>query len=144
MLFKTLFALSSSVAAVWAALPSGTVTCGDDRYSVSAIEAAINAGVEDMNSDYYPGPYSAIYSDLFRLTSDIKDDYPHQYYEYAVNSIDRRQGRNSTNVCGRSEESEHITLYCSGDGPWYEVCIRPFSRKIEIRILLTVPDHAEW
>lgn len=44
-------------------LPSGTVTCGDNRYSVSAITAAINAGVKDMDEGDFP------------------DDYPHQYYE---------------------------------------------------------------
>ena len=38
-----------SASAALAALPSGTVTCGSNRYSVSAIEAAINAGVQDMD-----------------------------------------------------------------------------------------------
>ena len=36
-------------------LPSGTVTCGRDNYSVSSITAAINAGVSDMNSGNLPG-----------------------------------------------------------------------------------------
>ena len=36
-------------------LPSGTVTCGSNRYSVSAITAAINGGVKDMNSGNLPG-----------------------------------------------------------------------------------------
>ena len=37
------------------ALPSGTVTCGDNKYSVSAIEAAIDAGVDDMDDGDFPG-----------------------------------------------------------------------------------------
>ena len=37
------------------ALPSGTVTCGSNKYSVSAITAAINGGVKDMDSGYLPG-----------------------------------------------------------------------------------------
>ncbi|PAV18076.1 Ribonuclease ribotoxin [Pyrrhoderma noxium] len=67
-------------------LPSGVVTCGSNRYTVSAITAAIDAGVNDMDEGVYP------------------DNYPHQYYDYA---------------------DEHITLYCSGDGPWYEFPIMP-------------------
>ena len=60
MLFKTLSVILLSASAAMAAslpraLPSGTVTCGSNKYSVSAIEAAINAGVEDMDDDYYPG-----------------------------------------------------------------------------------------
>ncbi|KIP04074.1 hypothetical protein PHLGIDRAFT_76528 [Phlebiopsis gigantea 11061_1 CR5-6] len=50
-------------------LPSGTVTCGSNKYTASAITAAINAGVDDMNSDYYP------------------DNYPHQYYDEASEDI---------------------------------------------------------
>lgn len=67
MLSKTFLALSLSVAVAWAALPSGTVTCGDNRYSVSAIEAAINGGVEDMDSGDYPGSYSIPSLALFYL-----------------------------------------------------------------------------
>ncbi|EJD07848.1 ustilago Sphaerogena ribonuclease U2 complexed with adenosine 2'-Monophosphate [Fomitiporia mediterranea MF3/22] len=86
MLYKVVPVLLLSVSAAFAALPSGTVTCGDNRYSVSAITAAINAGVRDMESGNFP------------------DDYPHQYYD---------------------EPSEHITLWCSGNGPWYEFPIMP-------------------
>jgi hypothetical protein len=60
MLFKTLTVLLLSAATVLAAptaraLPSGTVTCGSNKYSVSAIEAAINAGVKDMDDGDFPG-----------------------------------------------------------------------------------------
>lgn len=60
MLFKTLSAVLLSASAVMAAslpraLPSGTVTCGSDKYSVSAIEAAINAGVKDQDDGDLPG-----------------------------------------------------------------------------------------
>lgn len=50
-----LLALALSAAVALAALPSGTVTCGSNKYSVSAIEAAINAGVKDLNSGNLPG-----------------------------------------------------------------------------------------
>lgn len=36
-------------------LPSGVVTCGDNRYTVSAITAAIDAGVRDMDEGNFPG-----------------------------------------------------------------------------------------
>ena len=60
MLFKALSAVllaasAASAASLPRALPSGTVTCGSNKYSVSAITAAINAGVKDMDDDYYPG-----------------------------------------------------------------------------------------
>ena len=60
MLFKTLSVVLLSASAALAAslpraLPSGTVTCGSNKYSVSAIEAAINAGVEDQESGNLPG-----------------------------------------------------------------------------------------
>lgn len=61
MLVKVLsfFALVASAAVAAPhesrSLPTGTVTCGSDRYSVSAIEAAINAGVDDMNEGNFPG-----------------------------------------------------------------------------------------
>ena len=67
-LFRTYYGWNSahtgvalSVSTTWAALPSGTVTCGSNDYSPSAVEDAVNAGVNDMNSGYYPGkPYSLI------------------------------------------------------------------------------------
>ena len=48
---------------------------------------------------------------MFSLLDCGSDDYPHQYY---------------------SESSEDITLYCSGDGPWYEVS-KPFDTAHEFR-----------
>ncbi|KZV93953.1 Ribonuclease/ribotoxin [Exidia glandulosa HHB12029] len=86
-----------STAAVPRALPSGTVTCGRNKYAVSAITAAINAGVKDMNAGNFP------------------DDYPHQYYDYP---------------------DEHITLWCSGSGPWYEFPIMPNGT-----IYTSTPSH---
>ncbi|KAL5483573.1 hypothetical protein ACEPAI_8805 [Sanghuangporus weigelae] len=86
MLSKSYLALLLSALPALAALPSGIVTCGSNRYTVSAITAAINAGVRDMESGNFP------------------DDYPHQYYD---------------------EPSEHIQLWCSGNGPWYEFPIMP-------------------
>lgn len=55
MLFKTLAVTLLSASAALAALPSGTVTCGSNKYSVSAIQAAISAGVKDKNSGNLPG-----------------------------------------------------------------------------------------
>ncbi|KLO18305.1 ustilago Sphaerogena ribonuclease U2 complexed with adenosine 2'-Monophosphate [Schizopora paradoxa] len=86
MLFTKLAALLVAATSALAALPSGTVTCGDNKYSVSELTAAIDAGIKDLDDNNLP------------------DDYPHQYY---------------------SESSEHITLYCSGDGPWYEFPLVP-------------------
>ena len=54
-LLKTIFSILLATSATLAALPSGTVTCGNNRYSVSAITAAINAGVKDMQSGNFPG-----------------------------------------------------------------------------------------
>lgn len=64
MLFNSIsFLLLSATAAMAAvaSLPSGTVTCGSNRYSVSAITAAINAGVKDMQSGNLPGMYSFLW-----------------------------------------------------------------------------------
>ncbi|KAH8110878.1 ustilago Sphaerogena ribonuclease U2 complexed with adenosine 2'-Monophosphate [Phellopilus nigrolimitatus] len=58
-------AASVSVAAV----PSGTVTCGSNQYTGSAITAAINAGVSDQASGNLP------------------DNYPHQYYDEKSENI---------------------------------------------------------
>lgn len=62
MFFQTLSTILLAASAAMAAsvprsLPSGTVTCGSDKYSVSAITAAINAGVEDMDDGNLPGEY---------------------------------------------------------------------------------------
>jgi hypothetical protein len=38
-------------------LPSGTVTCGSNAYDVSAIENAINGGVQDMQSGDLAGEF---------------------------------------------------------------------------------------
>ena len=61
MLFKQ-FAIALLAASATAAttilrrsLPTGTVTCGDNDYTSSAIEAAINAGVKDMEDNNLPG-----------------------------------------------------------------------------------------
>lgn len=86
MLFNSIFILLSATAAMAAvaSLPSGTVTCGSDRYSVSAITAAINAGVKDMQSGNLPGMYSFFMTRYERGDQHVfLDDYPHQYYEYA-------------------------------------------------------------
>ena len=48
---------ATAVSITGRSLPSGTVTCGSNKYSVSAIEAAINAGVKDMDAGNYPGAY---------------------------------------------------------------------------------------
>lgn len=81
--------------------PSG-VSCGSNTYSSSDITAAINAGIKDKASGNLPGKFIyKLFRQLIANHSSSADDYPHQYY---------------------SEASEHITLYCSGDGPWYEVC----------------------
>lgn len=61
MFLKTLLAVSFIITTSLAALPSGTVTCGSDRYSVSAIEAAIDAGVQDMDSGNLPGQFDFRY-----------------------------------------------------------------------------------
>lgn len=96
MFVKVLSLLAVAAVAVIAApspraLPSGTVTCGDNRYSVSAIEAAIDAGVEDMEDGESPGMFPCTFYEraargLMRLSC-LVDDYPHQYYEYVRNII---------------------------------------------------------
>ena len=60
MLFKTLSTVLVAASAAMAAnipraLPSGTVTCGSNKYSVSAITAAINGGVKDLDDGNLPG-----------------------------------------------------------------------------------------
>jgi hypothetical protein len=64
MLFKSLIALAFFAASVLPApsyrrgdLPSGTVTYGSNAYDVSAIEDAINGGVQDMQSGDLPGEF---------------------------------------------------------------------------------------
>ena len=54
--------LVASVAATLAAslpqsrsLPSGDVTCGDNTYTASELTAAINAGLDDLNSNNLQG-----------------------------------------------------------------------------------------
>ncbi|TDL19072.1 Ribonuclease/ribotoxin [Rickenella mellea] len=54
---------------VIATLPSGTVTCGSNRYIASELTAAINAGVKDLNS------------------GNLQDDYPHQYFDEPSENI---------------------------------------------------------
>ena len=54
-MFTSLLTIALSVSVALAALPSGTVTCGSNKYSVSAIEAAINGGVKDLDSGNLPG-----------------------------------------------------------------------------------------
>ena len=51
-------ALLFFVSAAFASLPSGTVTCGDNKYSVSELEAAINAGLEDLDDNNLQGSCS--------------------------------------------------------------------------------------
>ena len=86
MFTKTFCAILLTASAAMAAtlpraLPSGTVTCGSNKYSVSAIEAAIDAGVKDMDDDYYPGRLTLAFTAASYAYSST-DDYPHQYYEY--------------------------------------------------------------
>jgi hypothetical protein len=50
-MFKSIVALLAIVGSIAAlperrALPSGTVTCGSDKYSVSKVESAVNQGFE--------------------------------------------------------------------------------------------------
>ena len=53
------------------ALPSGTVTCGSNKYSVSAITAAINAGVKDLDSGNLPGEYREFFCLDFRVSTSL-------------------------------------------------------------------------
>lgn len=47
------------------------------------------------------------------------DDYPHEYYEYTQI---HEEGMLLADIwLSFSEPSEHIQLWCSGSGPWYEV-----------------------
>lgn len=50
-------AVAGLAATVPRSLPSGTVTCGSNKYSVSELTAAINAGIADMNSGNLPGQF---------------------------------------------------------------------------------------
>jgi hypothetical protein len=52
-------------------LPSDTVTCGNNQYEVSDIEAAINAGVDDMNAGNLPGVYHQLDGSLSAVTNDV-------------------------------------------------------------------------
>ncbi|KZS93715.1 ustilago Sphaerogena ribonuclease U2 complexed with adenosine 2'-Monophosphate [Sistotremastrum niveocremeum HHB9708] len=85
-MFAKVLVLIASASLALASLPSGTVTCGSNKYTSSELTSAINAGLNDLNSN------------------NLQDDYPHQYYD---------------------EPSEDITLYCSGNGPWYEFPLVP-------------------
>lgn len=55
MLFANLAALLVAASSALASLPSGTVTCGDNKYSVSEISAAISAGIKDLDDNNLPG-----------------------------------------------------------------------------------------
>lgn len=62
MAFIRAVVLLASVVAGMAAtiprsLPSGTVTCGSNKYTVSELTAAINAGIEDTDSGNLPGRF---------------------------------------------------------------------------------------
>lgn len=54
-LFAALLVLSAQAAVVKRSLPTGTVTCGSNEYTASELTAAINAGLEDMNSNNLQG-----------------------------------------------------------------------------------------
>lgn len=60
-LIRAVALLASVVAGLAASiprsLPSGTVTCGSNKYSVSELTAAINAGIADMKSGNLPGQF---------------------------------------------------------------------------------------
>lgn len=55
MFFTKLAALVLAASSALAALPSGTVTCGDNKYSVSELTSAINAGIKDLDDNNLPG-----------------------------------------------------------------------------------------
>lgn len=55
MLFAKLAALVLAASSALAALPSGTVTCGDNKYSVSELQDAITAGLKDLDDNNLPG-----------------------------------------------------------------------------------------
>ncbi len=55
MFVAKLIALVFAASSALAALPSGTVTCGDNKYSVSELTAAINAGIKDLDANNLPG-----------------------------------------------------------------------------------------
>ena len=51
----SVFALATLFFAVFASLPSGNVTCGDNVYTVDEITAAINAGLTDLDDNNLQG-----------------------------------------------------------------------------------------
>jgi len=73
----------------------------------SSAFAALPKGSVTCGSNVYSVSQltSAINAGVKYLNSgNLQDDYPHQYYD---------------------EPSEHITLWCSGSGPWYEFPLVP-------------------
>jgi hypothetical protein len=80
------------------ALPSGTVTCGSHKFSVSQVSAAVAQGYKYYKAGSTVGkyyPYSSI-----RYCPDVEpgsDQYPHTY-----------------------RDDEKLSMYCSGSS-WYEV-----------------------
>ena len=111
------------VSVAFAALPSGTVTCGDNDYSVSELEAAISAGLQYYESNNLQGlsfrnPRSHFLWHYFML---FLRWLPSSILQ--VNADVLWQWRLIW-LTIHSESSEHIKLYCSGDGPWLEVLIQ--------------------
>jgi hypothetical protein len=84
-------------------LPTGTVTCGSDKYSVSAISAAITQGYKYYQQGSTVGVYSTCQT--FERSAHGRagsDAYPHQY-----------------------RDDEGLSMYCSGT--YYEVHSAPIS-----------------
>lgn len=48
-------ALGAALRATRREVPSDTVTCGSNQYGGSAIQAAIDAGSQDIDTGYHPG-----------------------------------------------------------------------------------------
>lgn len=122
--------LATFLSVAFASLPSGDVTCGDNVYAVSELTAAINAGIKDLNDNNIQGMLNRLGKSTFNRTNTNRWLPPPVLHvsSYSLTVECFRCANQSPR-----ESSEHITLWCSGDGPWYEV-----------RIFLSIEIGVEW
>lgn len=105
VLTASLLVVSALAAAVPRALPSGTVTCGSNKYTVAQVSAAVAQGYKYESAGTTVGssacprlPFTFYGPDAHGFMRFVcSDSYPHAYNNY-----------------------EGLSLYCSGSS-WFEV-----------------------